>query len=152
MGDGLDVEVVGRLVEEEEVGLAHERGGEEDAAPRPGGERLERRVQVERQVARGPGRCGRRSPTARRPGARRSASRRKSRTGPLSPSGTSWGRASDPQAGLPDEVARVDRKRPLEHAQERGLAGAVAAEQAEALAGFDLEARAVEDRGAGELE
>ena len=47
----LDVEVVGRLVEQQQLGLVEQRAGERDAAPLAARERRERRVHALREAA-----------------------------------------------------------------------------------------------------
>ena len=48
-GDGLDVQMIGRLVEQQEVGLRDERASEHDAPPPAARQRPERRIAVELQ-------------------------------------------------------------------------------------------------------
>src|SRR6476469_10768201 len=52
--------------------------------------------------------------------------------------------ARDRHAGLPHHLAAVGGERAVEHLHQRALARAVAAEEAEALAALDGEARAIE--------
>ena len=53
--EALDVEVVRRLVEQQQVGIAGERAGERGAGQLSAGERLERPVEVARRRSRGRG-------------------------------------------------------------------------------------------------
>ena len=48
--DRLDVEMVGRLVEQEQIGFRHERAGQQHAPAPAAGQRVERHVGVERQT------------------------------------------------------------------------------------------------------
>jgi hypothetical protein len=52
----------------------------------------------------------------------------------------------DPHVLLEDQLAAVDRRLPGQHAQQRGLAGAVAARQRHALAALELEGHAAQQR------
>jgi hypothetical protein len=49
--DALDVEVVGRLVEQQQLGVAEQRLGERDAPPLAAGQRADRRVEAAREAA-----------------------------------------------------------------------------------------------------
>src|SRR6185295_6135611 len=60
--------------------------------------------------------------------------------------------ARDSQSRLAHHVARVGGERAFEELQQGGLAGAVSPQQAEPLAGVDLEADRIEQRGAREGE
>ena len=59
----------------------------------------------------------------------------------------------DAQAVLPRELAVIERDAAGDHLQQRGLAGAVAADQADALAVLDRQVGAIEQRmqAVGEL-
>ena len=50
------------------------------------------------------------------------------------------------------DLARVERLQPEEHAQQRGLAGAVGAEHGEELAGLDVEVEALPQRALAEAQ
>ncbi len=144
-----EIEVVGGLVQQQHVGVLHERGGEQHAAARAGRQRLERRVQVEREVVRrlvdarldlpralaGRGAAGVVQPLAHR-------AAHVERHVLLQHRHAHALRAHD--------LARVRGQLAGEQAQQRGLARAVASEQAEALARLDLQRGAVEQRRAGE--
>jgi hypothetical protein len=66
-----------------------------------------------------------------------------------------WGvlrEPSDAQAGLPPDAARVRRQLAADDLQQRRFAGAVAPDDADALAGLNLEAGVVEQRKVSEGE
>ena len=48
-GDGLDVEVIRRLIEQQDVGLSHERPRQQDAPPPAAGQRVHDRGAIELQ-------------------------------------------------------------------------------------------------------
>ena len=60
--------------------------------------------------------------------------------------------ARDAQAVLAADFAVVGRRSPVEQAQQRGLAGAVAADDGDALAGVDGEVDVFEQEGAADAE
>src|SRR6185436_11292876 len=132
--DAVDVEVVGRLIEQQHIRLLRERGGERGALALAAGSlrRIEIRIDAEAmekllQLVR-----------------RR---RRVLREGGLL-------RHEDHlQAVLLLQLAVVERARTREHAEERGLPRAVTSDESNALALLERERRAVEKRkiAVGEL-
>ena len=146
--DRVDVEVVRRLVQEQQVGIAHQRRGEQHPPLGSGRQRLESASRSSGQVAAPPGRCGSRSPRRRRSRVTPQTSCRYARTVPREVERHVLLQARHAQSGLPDHVAGVGRERALEDLEQRRLAGAVAAEQAEPLAVVDLEIHGVQQRRA----
>ena len=134
------VEAGGRLVEEDELGIADERHAEVETALLPAGQRLDARVAPSRRARRA------RSPRRRRADAR---STRRTSGAPRARTAS----AAAPSAGAPRRSARdghrsparvdaehahlagVARPVPLEDLHGRGLAGTVGPEEAEDLAG-----------------
>src|SRR5690606_446475 len=151
--DAVDVEVVRRLVEEEEVGLARERRGEggalslaarEAGGVAPGVEAQAREVLGDLVRLGGALRRRKRHVLA---GEQALAQRRRRRQLRLLLD------ERDAQALLLLQLAVVERSLPRNHAKERGFPGAIAADEADALARLEREAGAVEERqvAVGEL-
>ena len=146
-GDALDVEVVGRLVQHQQVGAGDQGRGQRDPAALAAGEPVGRAC---------PGRSGQPEPgqhladrgvagplvhlAVPRPGPRRGRSRRGG--------SVRWSTYADPEAAGAGDPAGVRRLLAGEEAQQRGLAAAVAADHAGPLARADAERDAVQhDRG-----
>ena len=147
--DRLDVEVVGRLVEQEDVGLGDEGPGQQHAPLHPRGEGLEPGVGVEphpREDRLDPvvGAGVRRGPSSSSPSATSSA------TVPPAARGDLLGQPGDPQALLADDLPLVGLDLAPDQPQQRALPLAVAAEQAEPLAPLDLQADPIQQPGAPE--
>ena len=151
--------MVRRLVEEEEIGAGDEGPGEEHAALHATGERLEGALAVELHSRENLG-DGMVAPPGRivfvvgppRPGG-------------LRPSGGDdlphqadqllrhiLLEIGDDRAGGEDHLAGVGGEIATQQTHERRLAGAVAAEEADPLAGLNMTLDAVEERGAAEAE
>ena len=168
-GDRVEVEVVGGLVEQQHVGHGHQRLRQRDALLHAAGQAAD--VARCRPGAAAPAWCPRAAPSSRRPAPRcASAARRGRRRGhaPRSAARTRLGlghafaddvehavrrleqrllrHVADAQALRHLQQPVVELLQPGQHLQQRGLAGAVAADQAEALAGLERERRAVEQR------
>ena len=172
--DHLDVEVVGRLVEQQQLRIADQRAGQRDA-PAPAARQLgDARVGVEPvdlenpvdALVHPPAVAGldlvlqalhaaeqRRIATdlvrdvvirrEQRPDLAEAACHHVEHGGGLGGEQFLL-ELRDPQRRLSPDLATVGRDAALGELQQRGLAGAVAADQADALAGVDLEARVVE--------
>ena len=154
-GDALDVEVVGRLVEQEEVGRGHQQGGERDAAALSAGERADH---------------GRHAADGRRVGAAEQPGEHVADAGVGRPDvlgevaddrleharrgvhAVVLGQHPDGEAADAGDPARVDLARPLEHPQQGGLAAAVAADDADPVAATDPERDGIEHLGGAERE
>ncbi|MEI2745743.1 MAG: hypothetical protein V9G22_10010 [Ottowia sp.] len=142
--DARDVEVVRRLVEQQQVGVRRQRLREQHAAreagrqPRDVGVRVEAEA-LEQLVEPRPG----------PPGllARRHRGGDQVARGPREAPRHLLRQPGDGHALAARHVAVVDGDLAGEHAHERGLARRVAPEEAEALPFLDLEADAVEERG-----
>ncbi len=151
-GDALDVEVVGRLVEEQQVGSGDEEGGEGHPAPLSAGERADRRPQAADH---------RRVETAEQPGedvadagvgrplVLREVAEHGLVHGGRGIEGVVLAEDPHPQAARARDPSVVDGPRSREHAQQRRLAAAVAADDPDAVAPRDPERDGVEHlRGA----
>ena len=152
--DGVDVEVIGGLVEQQQVGGGHERPGEQHPPLHSRGERLKRRlggefhpredlvdgvlpppdeVVVELVDGDDGGRLPRAYGDHVADGAREIA-------GHVLPEN------GHRRAGSRDHRTRVGLDQARQHPHQRGLAGPVPAEQADSLARFDMTRHAVEER------
>ena len=141
--DRLDVEVVRRLVEQQGVGLADQRSGEQDPALHPRGERLERGVGVdlhprEDAVDRVVG--GVPAVVLVEPGGHLFEDRSAPALGDL------LDQPGDPDPLGADHLALVGREVAVEELQERRLPGTIPADQADPLAALDLPVDLVEQR------
>ena len=132
--DRLDVEVVGRLVEQEDVGLVDEGPGQQDAPLHPRGEGLEPGEGVEPHP--GEDRLDPVVGAGVRRGPRRSSSpaATSSATVPPAARGDLLGEPGDPQALLADDLPLVGLELAPDQLQQRALPLAVAAEEAEPIA------------------
>ena len=132
--DALDVEVVGRLVEHQQVVVDDQRAGQRDPAPLAAGERADPAVEhrVEVRPARRRARPAPRAPGVRGPLVRRAVADDQRRA--RSPSGSSsspWATDADAQAAGVGDPAGVGRLAPGQQPQQRRLAVAVAADDAD---------------------
>ena len=149
-GDRVDVEVVGRLVEEHDVGVADEPARQQDAPLEPGGEALElaagsscvRARIVSMQEAVAPGVLFPRVSADLLDAASRQLI---SPTQPVSPSGTSCGQVGDSARRARDDHARLWLQLAGDELEQRGFAHAVAADEAQPLAALDLQVDVLQD-------
>ena len=141
--------MVGRLVEQEDVGLVDEGLGQQDPPLHARGERLEPGVGVEPH----PGE-DRLDPVVRAAEADWSSSSSPSATSsatvPAVALGDVLGQPGDPQALLADDLALVGLELAPDEPQQRALPLAVAAQQAEPLAPLDLQIDPIEQPGTAE--
>ena len=145
--DRLDVQVVRRLVEQQDVGLADQRPGEQDPALHARGERLERGVGVELHPREDPVDrvAGRVAAVALvEPG----GDLVEDRAAP--PLGDLLDQPGDPDPLRADHLALVGREVAVEELQERRLPRPVPADQPDPLAALDLPVDLVEQRGPAE--
>ncbi len=170
-----EVEMVGRLVEQQQVGLREQRGGQRHAHPPAAGEfldgpRLGVRAEAETgQDRRGARRCrvgvDRDQPVVdfgepvrvRVSPARRAAPAARCRRRARCPAATRPRRRlllhpAKPGAGRQPDLAAIEGNIAGDGAQQRRLAGAVAADQADAAAGIDRQVGGVEQRSAGDAD
>ena len=150
-GDALDVEVVGRLVEDEQVVLADQQLGQRDPAPLAAGQRaddgVEHRVEVRREPPNRPVSTSRIRASPAHSWSARSPTT-SSRTVAAGSRSSCWASTRDPQPAGVRDAAGVRRLAPGQHPQQRRLAVAVAPDDADAVALADAERDAVE-QGAG---
>ncbi len=144
-GDGVDVQVVGGLVEEEQVRRHHQGAGEQGPPLAAGGER----GQVGVTVQTGP-REGLLHQVGLFGSGRRQAGRGEARGHRLAHAAGErlrqlLGQEGHAQARGAGDLAGVGGQRALEEAKQGGLAGAVAPQQADALAALDLQLDAVKE-------
>ena len=146
--DAVEVEVVGRLVEQQQLGLEREREGERRALRLPARGRLGREVLVHLEAVQELGEPRLGAPALplvvdrRNVAAQQQARPQRRRVRQL----RLLLHQRHPQAVALPQLAVVERRRAGDDAEQRGLAGAVAADQPDALAGFHHEGSAVEQR------
>ena len=143
--DRRDVEVVRRLVEQQQPGLRGEGGGEADAAALAAGEVVEARGAVDPQLREEAGAARR----VRAAGGGRGAGD-DLRGGAVLVGRDVLREVRDAEAGRADDGALVGLEQPRHHLEQRGLALAVAAGDAGAVALLDVHGDAVEDLRAAE--
>ena len=173
-GDGLEVEMVGRLVQQQEVGLDEEHGGKRHPHPPPareGGQRSSLRLLVEAQPlqdAGGTGRC-RVGADGTQPVMDLGEPGRLRRHLQLGQEGCALAVGGqhalqrgqlaarrllrhhpDPHPGLKAQAAFVRLQLARDQPQQGRLAGAVAADEAEALARRQMEGGRFEERPPGD--
>ena len=154
-GHPLDVEVVGRLVQQEQVGVGHEQLGQREPPPLTAGHRPDQRLQaphvgrvdaaeqalehVAHPGVTGPDVLGRRTEHGRADGR-------------LGVQRVDLRQHADGEAADVGHAPLVDLLPAGQHPQQGGLAAAVAADHADALAGADAERDVGEDEGGAEGE
>ena len=153
-GDGVDVEMIRRLVEEEEIGAGDEGPGEEHAPLHATGERLEGALAVELHPRQdlGHGMLAPPGGIVLVVGPPRAGSLRPSGGDDLPHQADHLLRhillqIRDDRAGSEDHLPGIGGEIATQQPHERRLAGAVAAEEADPLASFDMTLDAVEERG-----
>ena len=144
-GDGFDIEVIGRLVQQQQIRLADERARQQHAALPPARQRVDNRRRRQRQPRHHHVRLVMTLPLVvrvERPQAvadhRGHRAIRRQRHVLLQP--------RHANARLPQDEARVRLQVAAQDLQQRGLAGAVAADDGDALAGVNLEGDLVDER------
>ena len=144
-GDGIDIQVVGGFVEEDEVRFAEDGLGQQHAAARAAGERLKIGGGVEVETA------------ERLVGFQEAAVVVGSGADDVDHAAAQMrrhllGEAGHVQLGRAGEMSGIRRGFAGEDAQERAFAGAVGAEQTDAIAAFDVQLDVIEQRLAAEAE
>ena len=149
-GHALDVEVVGRLVEDEHLVVPDEQRGQRDPAALAAGQGGD--VGVERDV----GRAGPRAPTRMRESVAHSCSSAEpcttSRTVLPASRSSRWSSIADPHAAGAGDAAVVGLLEAGQDAQQGGLAGAVGADDADPVAVVEPEGDVVEKGARAERE
>jgi len=161
-GDGLDIEMVGRLVEQHQVGIADQPARQQDPALVARREAAEVRRRVELHpaqdgldlLAAAPGSLGlhiltgcRRARVHGRQSARNDLPHRA-----VQVLRHILGQVCDAQTLLPEHDAFVRQQQAREQLEQRGLAGPVAAQQPDALARLHLQVDAFQDQGSAEAD
>ena len=147
--DGVDVQVVRRLVQEQDVGIARQRPRQGDPPFESGGERRAGGPFVETHAG-----DDRPDPLllVGRGGMARLPVGHAIVDGSLQGGGDLLGQQGGLEARCPDHRTAVGRQIAVDQLQQGGLARAVAADQADPLPAFDLHLHPVENRFAAEAE
>jgi hypothetical protein len=153
-GDAVDVEVVGRLVEQQDVGLVDENRRQRDPAQLPAGQLVRARVHAADARRTGPAEQAADHvphPRVPRPGVGLLRPRAEHDLGDRGPAGTvPLVEHADPHPAAGGDAAGVDVPGAGQHAQQRRLAVAVAPHDADHVAVVDAEGHLVEQDPVGE--
>ena len=147
--DGVDIEVIRRLVQQEDIGLGDQSLGEQYATLHPGGKVFESRVRVQTH-ARDDGLHAMVRAVRGMLRRLRVPSATWSATVPVWSAGDILGKRANSQALLANDLALVRLEFPADQPQERALTFAVATQQADPFARLDLQLDLIEQARASE--